>query len=88
MIFETIQGRWPGECLNQLPKQEDLLEQMRRMKDGAPGEDGARIRYIWCAGERTKIEVKLDQLDNFPLSSFPPRTRCSGFLLRLHPGCG
>ena len=34
---------------------------MRAMRDGAPGEDGARIRYILSAGEKTDAIVEMFQ---------------------------
>ena len=43
--------------LNTPPDREEVVKEMRAMKDGAPGEDGARISYILAAGERTEREI-------------------------------
>ena len=43
--------------LNTPPEREEVIRQLGKMRDGAPGEDGARVRYIWCAGEQTVEEV-------------------------------
>ena len=39
------------------PDREEVVQQMRAMRDGAPGEDGARIRYILSAGEKTEDAI-------------------------------
>ena len=43
--------------LNSPPEKEEVVREMKKMKDGAPGEDGARIRYILQAGEKTEEAV-------------------------------
>ena len=35
----------------------DRKEVVKQMKDGAPGEDGARVRYIMSTGEKTLDDV-------------------------------
>ena len=43
--------------LNTPPGREEIRKEMRAMKDGAPGEDGARIRYILNGGEKTEDAI-------------------------------
>ena len=43
--------------LNTPPDREEVVKQMGLMRDGAPGEDGARLRYILSAGGKTEEEV-------------------------------
>ena len=43
--------------LNTRPDREEIVKQMRAMRDGAPGEDGARMRYIMSAGQKTEEAV-------------------------------
>ena len=40
------------EVLNAPPEREENLSEMGKMHDGAPGEDGARLRYILQAGRK------------------------------------
>ena len=48
--------------LNLPPEKDEIVKEMRKMKDSAPGENGARIRYILQAGEETeKVVVELVQ---------------------------
>ena len=43
--------------LNMPPDREEVIKQLRLMRDGAPGEDGARLRYILSAGGKTEEEI-------------------------------
>ena len=36
--------------LNQPPEKEEILKQMGKMRDAAPGEDGVRLSYLINAG--------------------------------------
>ena len=43
--------------LNVPPEREEVLREIGKMCDGAPGEDGARLRYILQAGRKAEDEV-------------------------------
>ena len=45
------------ERLREVPQRPEILEQMGKMRDGAPGEDGVRISYILKGGHRVQERV-------------------------------
>ena len=48
--------KWRDD-LNTPPEREEILKEMGKMRDGAPGEDGARLGYILKAGGKAMDEV-------------------------------
>ena len=45
------------ERLGRPPEREEVINEMKKMKDGAPGEDGARISYILKGGGKVLDEI-------------------------------
>ena len=45
------------ERLGRPPEREEIINEMKKMKDGAPGEDGARISYILKGGGKVLEEI-------------------------------
>ena len=43
--------------LEETPSREEILEQMNKMKDSAPGEDGVRLRYLMKGGPAILDEI-------------------------------
>ena len=58
----ALAEEWSGR-LNRPPEKEEVLEQMGRMKDAAPGEDGVRLSYLLKGGE--KVHDKVVQIVQF-----------------------
>ena len=52
----ALAGVWSGR-LNRPPEKEEVLEQMGKMKDAAPGEDGVRLSYLLKGGEKVHDKV-------------------------------
>ena len=46
-----------NQLLNETPQEEEIIEAIKYMKDGAPGEDNLRISYIREAHSSVKLEV-------------------------------
>ena len=61
-ISETEKAREWRNFLDEIPEKREILDQMRMMKDSAPGKDGVRLIYIEEAGEEIiNLTVKLVQ---------------------------
>ena len=45
-LRRTTNARELNDLLNEMLEEEEILEEMKRVKDSAPGEDGVRMRYI------------------------------------------
>ena len=66
-ISETeVAKRWSEELENE-PEREEILQQMSKMKNSAPGRDGVRLIYLLKAGPR--ILGKLIQMIKFMFSN-------------------
>ena len=48
--------RWAEE-VNRVPSNEDIVKQMKLMRDSALGEDGVRLKYLMMGGEKVIDEV-------------------------------
>ena len=59
-VFETeraeVAREW-RERLEQTPSKEEILEQMKMMKDTSPGKDGVRLNYLLQAGQELLEKV-------------------------------
>ena len=53
----TARAREANDLMNEVPQEEEVLREMRRVKDSAPGEDGVRMVYINSACPEVKAEV-------------------------------
>ena len=58
---EDLRGRedaeeW-AERLNRVPDMEEIVDQMKKMRDSSPGEDGVRISYLLKGGQKVLEEV-------------------------------
>lgn len=51
-LRETDEGKEWGEELDLVPSREEIICQMKKMKDSAPGEDGVRLCYLLKSGPR------------------------------------
>ena len=49
-ISQTVKARLWAERLNETPSREEILQQMKKMKESAPGRDGARLIYLLQGG--------------------------------------
>ena len=56
-IRDTEKAREWRETLEETPQREEIVKQMRLMKDSAPGQDGTRLSYILKAGPTLLDEV-------------------------------
>lgn len=56
-ISETERAREANDLMNETPQEEEILNEMKKVKDSAPGEDGVRMRYISCACPEVRAEV-------------------------------
>jgi hypothetical protein len=45
------------EVLEATPSDEEILAQMKKMKDSSPGEDGVRLSYLLLAGPEILAKV-------------------------------
>ena len=50
-ISNTTKARDWNETLNMMPEREEIVSQMKKMKDSTPGDDGVRLLYLLEAGE-------------------------------------
>jgi hypothetical protein len=50
IIEETDKTREWRERLEEVPSSEEIIEQMKKMKDSAPGKDGVRLSYLLKGG--------------------------------------
>ena len=50
-IRNSQEARFWRENLEETPSKREIVEQMRKMKDSAPGEDGVRLMYLMDVGE-------------------------------------
>ena len=53
---EPASVEW-GERMNRVPSEREIVEQMRKMRDSSPGEDGVRLSYLMKGGESVLREV-------------------------------
>ena len=51
------EAREANDLLNELPEAEEILDEMKKVRDSAPGEDEGRIKYINWAYTRIKIKI-------------------------------
>ena len=51
------EAREANVLLNELPEEEEILEEMRNIRDSAAGEDEVRMRYINWTDARIKMKV-------------------------------
>jgi exonuclease III len=56
-ISRTDLAREENDLLNQTPQSREILAEMKKVKDSAPGEDGVRMRYINCAAPEVRDEI-------------------------------
>ena len=56
-LRRTTIARELNDLLNEMPEEEEILEEMKRVKDSAPGEDGVRMRYITQADPEIHREL-------------------------------
>ena len=56
-ISETAEARHESEILEEVPSREEIIEQMNKMKDSAPGEDGVRLCYLLKGGPMILDEI-------------------------------
>ena len=49
-ISETEEATREAEILNATPSREEILKEMKKMKESAPGEDGVRLIYLFKGG--------------------------------------
>ena len=61
-ISQTDEAKMWSEQLDEVPEREEIKEQLKKMKDSAPGEDGVRLSYLTKGGPEIMDElVKLIQ---------------------------
>ena len=84
-ISQTEKAREWRERLEMIPEKEEVLEQMKLMKDSAPGEDGVRLIYLMEAGvEVIDMVVNLVQ-DMFQNSAEKwEKSLKAGLVIALH----
>ena len=56
-LRRTTVARELNDLLNEMPEEEEIYKEMKRVKDSAPGEDGVRMRYITQADPEIQREV-------------------------------
>ena len=56
-IRHTEKARQWKDQLEETPSREEIIEQMNKMKDSAPGEDGVRLRYLLRGGPAILDEI-------------------------------
>ena len=49
-ISETDEAKMWAEQLDGIPDREEIMTQMKKMRDSAPGQDGVRLAYLMLAG--------------------------------------
>ena len=61
-ISQTDEAKYWKEQLDEVPEKEEIVQQLKKMKDSAPGEDGVRLSYITKGGPEILEElIKLIQ---------------------------
>lgn len=56
-ISQTDEAKIWSEQLDEIPQREEIVEQMKKMKDSAPGEDGVRLSYLTKGGPEILQEL-------------------------------
>ena len=56
-ISNTDEALYWKDVLDEIPQQEEIIKQMKLMKDSSPGEDQVRISYLLKAGEEIRVAV-------------------------------
>ena len=50
-ISETDAAKICAEQFDEIPSREEIITQMKKMRDSAPGQDGVRLSYLMSAGQ-------------------------------------
>ena len=56
-ISDTERAREANNLINETPQEEEIVTEMKKVKDSAPGEDGVRMKYINCACPEVREEI-------------------------------
>ena len=84
-IEDNEKSRFWADILDKVPCGEEIVTQMRKMKDSAPGKDGVRISYLTEAGP--EIMNKLVEMIKFMFENTADKWEDSlkiGMVIPLH----